>query len=147
MIIQINTKDGIKDINTNSYEAWYDEYLDLNSSKEIKISTINTKTEILITDGFSYGNKIFGCDATDIQNYSGLLLKKDRLTQLNMYPYKVKCKCNSDYYEIQDADEMDTFTDTIFVYIATIRKSGWDLIDAVNDCDTIQCVFEVEDDR
>lgn len=143
MIFSIGTSDGIKYIDTDCYESWYDTYITLEMIKEWKIEAINIKTDVIIDNGFTYATKVFGFTEADQINYIGMIVLKDFLT----YPMKVKCKAECEYYDIADANEVEIFGQTACGWKQSVYNSGWTLKDSVKVCSTIEQVCNIVDSR
>jgi hypothetical protein len=116
---------------------------ELLQAKTLKCYDIDKRTDELIEQGFSYNDKLFNCRPSDIQNYTGLYVMRNKIT----FPFTIKTKTDVEYYTFQELGDLENFAESVFIHVQSLHGSGWTLKEQVHAKTEISEVWGVIDNR
>lgn len=112
-------------------------------AKILKCQQIDKRTDELIELGFTYNHKLFNCRTSDIQNYTGLYVMKNKIT----FPFTIKTKTDVEYYTFNEVTDLENFAESVFIHVQSLHASGWTLKEQVHAKTEISEVWGVIDNR
>jgi len=119
----------------------------LQELKAFKLAQIDTRTDAIISQGFTYADKQFSLSLEAQSNWTGMMVASDFLT----FPYEITAQ-NADNvggvkYSLADKAELVTFYLTGIGYVSYVIGAGRALKLLVNEAATPDAVLAVEDAR
>lgn len=115
---------------------------ELDYLKSEMYNQIDQKTDKLTyVDLFEYNGYYFKTESQDLINWMALLLMKDSLT----FPFTTRA--NEEMFIFQSVNDLLNFAGILFTRVHTLFSQGWTLKDQILNCNSLEELKLIEDNR